>query len=322
MQEPKKRQESSSAEISACHFPNRVTVELTNRCNLRCAMCPRKFMESEQGFMSPNLFCKIVDEMVKHSDIALVPFFRGEPLLHPDFINMMAYAKRHGIAPVQLTTNGLLLSENLSREIIELQLDFLSISVDSIEPAVYKKIRRGSDLGSVIKNVESLCEMKTRCGADKPELQVSMVRTSNNSEGLSAFVAFWLARVDRVRVYEEHSSNGNFGALTKDEAKKDVNGRLPCMKPFTDMVIYWNGFAALCNHDWDRQAPLGDASNSTLSEIWNGLLYRKQREAQMGNRPLDIVCAGCDHWKAFYSETKMVGELHVRAKPKSAGSFN
>ena len=75
-------------------FPKRVTLELTNHCNLRCVMCPRKYMRGPKGYMSFSLYKNIIGQLAEHRDTALVPFFRGESLLHPRCIEMLRYAKK------------------------------------------------------------------------------------------------------------------------------------------------------------------------------------------------------------------------------------
>ena len=289
-------------------FPSRVTLELTNHCNLSCAMCPRKFMSGPNVYMPFPLFQKIIDEMAQHQDIALVPFFRGESLLHPQCIEMLAYAKERGISPIQFTTNATLMNRELAEALMDLELDFISFSVDSLEPEAYQRIRKGSDLRTVMEHIEFFCNLKSQRGLDKPEIQVSMVRTKETFDGVDNFIQFWQGLADRVRVYEEHSQDGHFGALVKDNHTGD---RKPCLKPFTDMVVYWNGIVAICNHDWDRKEPLGNLRDSTLEKIWQSEAYHKIRRAHMGDEKLEGPCEGCDHWKVYYTKESLVGELHA-----------
>lgn len=57
-------------------FPNRITVELTNECNVSCTFCNRQKIQMELGFMSKELYYKIIDEAAQHLPVKLVPFFR------------------------------------------------------------------------------------------------------------------------------------------------------------------------------------------------------------------------------------------------------
>ena len=133
--------------LNALPFPDRVTVELTNHCNLRCVMCPREHMTSPKGYMEFALFKKIVDEMVPFGQVALVPFFRGETLLHPKWVEMLGYAKERGIGPIQFATNATLMNEEAAEALLGLELDFVSFSLDSIDPSIYRSVRRGAGTG-------------------------------------------------------------------------------------------------------------------------------------------------------------------------------
>jgi len=295
-------------ELETNRFPNRVTLELTNHCNLSCAMCPRKYMSGPKGYMAFSIFRKVVDEMAQQDNIALVPFFRGESMLHQRCIEMLVYAKEKGISPIQFTTNATLMNRELAEALLDLELDFISFSVDSLDAEAYRRIRKGSDLGTVMEHIEYFCNLKRKRGLDKPEIQVSMVKTKESFDGVNHFIRFWRERADRVRIYEEHSQNGYFGSLAEDNQTGD---RKPCLKPFTDLVVYWNGGVGLCNHDWDRKKPLGNLKDSSIEEIWHSEAYHQIRRAHRGDEKLEEPCEGCDHWKVYYTKESLVGELHA-----------
>ena len=179
-------------------FPERITVELTNRCNLSCFMCPRNKLKMKLGHMDINLFRKIIDEASKHLPICLVPFFRGESLLHPKFLKMLTYAKQKGLRPIQLSTNAFFLEQRLREGILDLDIDFISFSVDTNESAVYKKIRKNSEFEKVYKNIVLFLNEKNKLGKILPTVQISAVKTEENAGFLSDFIKFWKQRVDRV----------------------------------------------------------------------------------------------------------------------------
>ena len=67
---------NGEAVMEKLDFPNRVTVELTNDCNVSCTFCNRQKIAMDIGYMEEKLFYKIIDEMEDHLTIKLVPFFR------------------------------------------------------------------------------------------------------------------------------------------------------------------------------------------------------------------------------------------------------
>ena len=74
-------------------FPKSIIIEPTDKCNLNCSYCPRRSMKDKLGFMEYGLYRKLIDEISHYPDRELVLFHRGESLLHPQFLDMVRYAR-------------------------------------------------------------------------------------------------------------------------------------------------------------------------------------------------------------------------------------
>jgi len=71
------------------YFPTFLWIEPTNKCNLRCIICPNKLIPKEDtGFMEWDLFKKVIDEAKDFGSIIAL-YIRGESLLHPDLFKMI-----------------------------------------------------------------------------------------------------------------------------------------------------------------------------------------------------------------------------------------
>ena len=289
-------------------FPERLTVEVTNRCNLECFMCPRNKIEMESGAMDMDLFKRIIDEASRFLPVSLVPFFRGEALLHPRFIEMLRYARKKGLGPIQLGTNAHLLTDEVSKGIIDMGIDFISFSVDAMDRDLYSRMRGSDSFKKVFSNILKFIEAKNKKRSKRPEIQISCVKTEENREFVQEFVAFWKDRADRVRIYSAHSLDGRLGHL-----KEDIGGdqRRFCLKILTDMVIYWNGDVAICNHDWKRDLFIGNVNEKSIREIWRGRVYDEIRRRQLNNDVEDFLpCRDCSHWKMYYTDNHIIGEVY------------
>lgn len=302
-----------SESFDAGKFAERITLELTNSCNLRCTFCPRHCMAKHQGFLDVELAKRLIDEMANYSPVSVVPFFRGEPLLHPGWPKLLAYMKKKGLGPLQLTTNATLMDEEAARKLIEIEVDFISFSMDTLDSSRYEAARRGANYSVVVANIMMLLAMKEKMGSRYPEVQISAIDIPEYRQGMDDFVAFWRSKVDRVRVYIEHSQDGHPGSIA--EALPYFEKRLPCRKVFTDMVILWDGEVALCNHDWTREKgqQIGTVTESSIAEIWNSERYREIREMHHeGNLADEPLCEHCDHWKMYYLPEGYLGRLYKR----------
>lgn len=296
-------------------FPNRVTIELTNDCNVSCTFCNRQKITMNIGYMNENLFYKIIDEMAEHLPIKMVPFFRGEPLLHPRIVDFIKYAKRKGIGPIQMASNALLLDEKMQDSLIESGIDYISFSLDTLDNKLYKCSRLGGDLDISANNVKSMglkCKKRKKEGLFAPTLQVSTINLNEYILGQKAFIDEWMRYVDIVRVYEEHDEKGR---LVNSEIQKKLDvfsERMPCRKVFTDMLIYWDGQLALCNYDWNENRKIGNVSQMSLQEAWNSELYEKIRCMHLNKTFDESICKECHHWKIDYVKNGFLGQIYSK----------
>ena len=296
---------STNALVQALSAPERVTLELTNHCNLNCPFCPRQHMDYPLGFMDSDLFRRLVDELAALGTTTLVPFFRGEPLLHRDCLVLLAYAKAKSFT-IQLATNGQMLTEEIARSFVEMGIDFVSFSVDAIHPDTYRERRRGGTFAQMLKGVDSLLQARQAAGTQLPHIQVSAVDTGMGRQEKEDFVAYWQSRVDHIRIYPQHTKDGRFGSL---DAPAD-HLRQPCLKPFKEMVVYWDGHLAICNHDWNRSDGQR-VTETTIQETWGNAWYADQRMRQRHlNFSTEELCAACGHWPQYCGTPRTVGEIY------------
>jgi radical SAM protein with 4Fe4S-binding SPASM domain len=270
---------------SAGAFPRRIEIELSSVCNLKCVYCPRRYLGKLNGFIELTLFKRLIDEIAFFPETILVLHRRGESLLHPDFIEICNYIKGK-FKQVQLATNATLLDQDKSLAIIE-AINFISFSIDI--PEVFNKTRIPAQYDKVVKNIEDFL----RLNRGRVKTQVSMVKTpATPDENSELFKKIWLGKIDRVRIYEEHSRDGRFGSLSVERGR-----RRTCMMPFYEILIYCSGKTGRCNHDWNG-TPIGDVKLNTIKEIWNDELYHRLRRQQITLMIEDEVCRNCDSWYA------------------------
>src|SRR5690554_2159416 len=111
-------------------FPVSISIEPTTSCNLRCPECPsglRSFTRPT-GMLDKEVFERIIDDVHHHVNY-LTFYFQGEPYLHPEFLNMVAYARSKKIYTAT-STNAHFLTDEKAKKTIESGLDRLIISID------------------------------------------------------------------------------------------------------------------------------------------------------------------------------------------------
>ncbi len=110
-------------------YPEEIQIEVTNACNLQCAMCPHTHGTIPQRDFPLPMFENLVRTNPAPKRLVLTGW--GEPLLHPDFFEMIALANQHWPdTAVRFTTNGILLDEERRKRIKELHVGAVTVSVD------------------------------------------------------------------------------------------------------------------------------------------------------------------------------------------------
>ncbi|MEW5758343.1 MAG: SPASM domain-containing protein [Candidatus Omnitrophota bacterium] len=250
-------------------FPKRIVVELSLDCNLDCSMCPRNHIDKNKGFMSRFLWEKIIEDINDNSPNSIViPFWRGESLLHPYFTEIINFAFSKGLK-MHFSTNGVIFNERIAA--ILSHFEFITFSVHNL--IGYKNAKKFL----LFKNDDNF-----------PITQVSFVQGEETIKNIydDLIQSKDLAGFDSVRLYEEHSIDGAFG---RSSQTLDSNRNF-CPKLHDTLVIAFDGCVSRCNHVWNTEKDINIA-NYSISEIWNS-----RRLSEIRNNYPDEVCLVCDQW--------------------------
>ena len=158
----------------------KIYIEPTVACNLDCITCFRNAWEQPIGRMTEETFERILAGLKQMSPIPDVYFGGiGEPLFHPKTVGWVRRVKELGVK-VELITNGTILNEKISRQLIDSGLDVLWVSLDGGTPESYEDIRLGAELPTVVENMKRFHKMRKGGHFPKPEIGVAFVAMKRN----------------------------------------------------------------------------------------------------------------------------------------------
>lgn len=158
-------------------------IEATTACNLTCQTCIRNSWADPNAHMDDATFQRILESIKKLPQLERVIFTSfGEPMVNPKLFSMIEAVRKLGLE-VTLGTNGVLLTEKVTRTLIRLGVDQLVVSIDGGKPATYEGIR-GTQLSIIIKNLETFNQVKNELGVVKPTLAVEFVAMRSNLDEL------------------------------------------------------------------------------------------------------------------------------------------
>ncbi len=166
--------------------PFLVALNLTRRCNLKCAHC---YLDAglrrngDPGELETAEITALLDDIAALSDETMVVVTGGEPLLRPDILDICRHASGLGLMVV-MGTNGTLLDEKRVRDLQEAGVRAAGISLDSLKPDYHDSFR-GLE-GAWAKTMAGI----DNCRRAGMMFQIHFSVTDENADELDDMIAF------------------------------------------------------------------------------------------------------------------------------------
>lgn len=137
-------------------LPFLYVLEITHRCNLNCDFCYVGKKDLKNELALPH-WKEIINQLPFYG---FVSFCGGEPLLHPDFFEILFCAQKRLLGKVNVFSNGILLNTEVARELVKRKLLLINISIDGIG-ATHDKLRNSEgSFDKVVSNIENLISLR------------------------------------------------------------------------------------------------------------------------------------------------------------------
>ena len=226
--------------------------------------------------MDPGLFRRIIDETPQFDFV--LAFQWGEPLLHPQFFDLVRYAAERGVRTM-ITSNGTHLSPENRRRLLECGLERVTFSVDG-DHITHRRIR-GVDLADLRRDILALVSERDAAGA-RLRIDISMVVDAATESALDTYFADWKGIADRVQ------------AIPRLVAERRTT---PCRELWRGtLVVLWDGRVTTCCVDSEGLLTVGDARTERLVDVFNGERMRAIRRAHADGR-FPALCEMCGEYE-------------------------
>ncbi len=314
----------------AISFPLRVEIENGAGCNLKCKMCALNNMKRKRGFLNFKNFKKIYDQ-VKPPYCNLSGY--TESFLNKDIFKMIKYAKSQG-SFVKLDSNATIMNKQIIENIIESDLDSISISIDGSTQKTYGKVRRGGKLDIVLLNLKKLIRQKNKKKSNLI-IAIAIVVQKDNLQDLMNIIKLLdeigVNEINPVPITEydiekydkftlkncivelekfckeklKTKTKVNVGALNrylKDYEKNNLRYKKEaCYAPWYDSYITWEGDVVPCCYHYDKQVCFGNVFKEDFKKIWNNKKYKDFRKKIVKKRE-SMICQTCRNHDTFLED--------------------
>lgn len=293
-------------ELLPIAMPMSMHIEPTNICNFHCVSCPQSLPDYKEAagyhqHMDVGLYEKILHDIKDMGRLkALKLFGYGESMTHPELGRMIRLAKDLDVADrIELTSNASRLTEKMAVELIEGPLDYLRVSIYSLDQQAHQEFTQTKvQIDRIFENLRRLRQLRDERGAVKPYIYVKMFETIS-ADDEARFRAQFADIGDELTLEILHNMTGIDGIESK--LGVDVPRYKPkkiCPAPFYMSSVAANGDVTICCVDWSWSSKVGNLKDQSLKEIWYGpALQEIRRKLLTGQRRTIKSCANCtwDH---------------------------
>jgi radical SAM protein with 4Fe4S-binding SPASM domain len=316
----------TDTDFVAGKFPEQISIDLSNKCNLRCRFCHLNFYEPEKWTqLSYDDFLNIAPFLDGVEKISI--FSKYEPLTCRDFIPIFNKMCETDIE-TYFSTNGILLNDEIIDAVVG-KLTYLTVSITGFTQESYTTNMGQDRLEKVRENLTKLNAAKKAANTDLPKLRITTVALLDTLDeicmSLDFAAEFEAAEGVRLSYFESHDEAmskllplvspeafskaideaaeyaKNIGVKfepiggTMDEIEGDVDeelGHRPCGLPWETMSLQPNGDVYPCTA---ATTTVGNFFENTLEEIWNGEQLAEFRRGVNNPEAMNKDCAECCH---------------------------
>ncbi len=216
--------------------PAELFLEVSNVCDLKCAMCPTfsglspsrlfSIKEQERGFIDLDRLWPSLVPLLPQV-ISVHCFGYGEPTLHPDFATLIKRLGEYRVL-IDFFTNGMHLDEALCALLVEHWVFSVTVSVSGTTAKEYESIYLGGGFERLLAGIQRLAAGKKAAGRPYPRLEVNTIAFEHQVRELPDFVD--LMATAGVEVI-------HLKALQTFETTKELAGHRAIFRPWIDGPI-------------------------------------------------------------------------------------
>jgi MoaA/NifB/PqqE/SkfB family radical SAM enzyme len=293
------REDSRQARLRrlAGKFPNRtLIVELTNACNLECPLCSTGsgLNQKPKGMMKLDHFRQFMDQVAPLLN-SVIFSGSGEPLLHPQFVEFVAYAAREKGKLATCLSNGTRIDQ--PREIVRSGLTKIQVDVNGLTQEQHAAYRVGANLEQVLANIRQLVSVKRELRSAYPLVYVDVLIGRHNEQDHDRFIE--LARELEVNgvilaaLRDDLSCRDDWLARDERFAPRPRLGDRSCdFRHALAGILSWDGDIQLCCMTPNHARPISKGNAFQAPDLLEFLDSREFFEVtrKCGDYP---CCEGC-----------------------------
>ena len=265
----------------------KIYIEITNKCNLNCSFCSNT--TKEQRTMSLEEYESVLKKINNYTDYIYL-HVKGEPLLHPNIIEMINLANNYNLK-VNLTTNGTLF-DKYSKELGKCN------NLNKINFSLHSENNKKDYLESIFNNIKylnpnttSIYRLWTLNNNKLDEKSTKIVNKIKEYYNLPQEIVEKIINENNIKInstiYVDKDNEFEWPTITNDKS----NGYCHALK--THIAILSDGTVVPCCLDANGIINLGNIFKQDLDEIINSERYKLLQKSFQDRKPSEELCKSC-----------------------------
>ncbi len=273
--------------------PTILQIENTNFCNAMCIMCPHMVMKRKQKIMNQKNFQLIVDNVLKSYRIKrLVLNGFGEPFIDKEIIEKIKYVnEKYPLVKIEIYTNASLLTEKIADELLKMNLDRITFSINGTKKN-YNKIM-SLDYDKTMENLLYLLRENKKRGKNILT-NISLMILNDNKEDIDEFIDYWSSMADSVRAYPPNDWAGGVKNIINNSPFK-TKKRWPCFFIWSNITVDVEGNVIMCCRDYESKIIFGNLLKEDIKEIRNSDKFKQLQKNHLDYNFSLPICNICDN---------------------------
>jgi spiro-SPASM protein len=276
-------------------LPRELEIEINTDVSLRIKDYPHRRADIVRGPMKLAEFEKIVSDCRGYDDICLTIGGFGEPLSHPDLMDMIAAAKQAGVFGINIETDGRLLNGKLAERLLDSQVDIISVYLDANDEQLYRQVKGQDGFAEVVEQLEHFIDERNKRNGRGPLVLAHIVKTRETIRQMEDFYDRWKRKCGSAVIV----GYNDFAGQIEDRAVMNMAPprRTLCRRLQNCMSILADGSVTTCMQDFAGKNTIGNIFDQSVEKLWQSEPLRKLRTShEQGDFTVNQLCKLCKEW--------------------------
>lgn len=274
--------------------PREFSLELTPQRSADGSLTPQHHVKIDREPIDVQAAKRIIAQVAAYDDAVITFGGLGDALQHPQWKQIIQAAHDAGVFGINIETDLHVEQDDLDY-LLDAPIDVISVRLNADTAETYEKLMSDQPgrFKRVVDNVQYLLQQRARREQFGPWIVPHLIKTADTLKDMETFFERWMTFAGQAVIEPATTGCGlmpNFAPIDMAPPR-----RRPCRQLHHRLTIHADGRVPRCDQDWLAQAACGDATQTSIDELWHSQQPVRDAHEQGDFDQLEL-CSGCSEW--------------------------